>query len=132
MPVTDSTSLVSKWFDSLRDVSGDTLARIRGNVQQKMDAGACKDQIPQLPIEYRAGAELQACVEQAIEDDWDTLTPDERLLIRFPTTRKIGEQVELPKRGVGTVIRRELTKRFGILLTFRLADGSQFTHEFFD
>jgi hypothetical protein len=132
MPVTDFTSVVGKWFDSLEDVSGDTLARIRAKVQQKMDAGACRDLIPLLPVEYRTGAELQACVEQAIEDDWDTLTPDERLLIRFPTTRKIGEKVELPNRGVGTLIRRELTKRFGILLTFRLEDGSLFTHEFFD
>jgi hypothetical protein len=132
MPITDSTSLVSRWFDSLRDVSAHTLTQIRGKVQQKMSAGACRHLIPQLPVEYRAGAELQACVEQAIEEEWDTLTSDERRLIRFPTTRKIGEQVELPKRRVGTVIRRELTTRFGILLTFRLADGSLFTEEFFD
>ena len=97
-----------------------------------MEAGDCKHLIPQLSIEYRAGAELQACIEQAIEDECDTLTSDERLLIRFPTARKIGERVDLPKRGVATVVKRELTKRFGILLTFRLADGSLLTDEFFD
>ena len=132
MPATDSSSFVNKWFDALSGISPDTLARIRDRVQQKMDIGACRDLIPQLPVEDRAGAELQACVEQAIEDQWDTLTPEERLLIRFPTTRKIGEQVDLPKRGLGTIVARELTRRFGILLTFRLADGAVFSHEFFD
>ena len=132
MPSTNSSGLVNDWFDSLSNVSPSTLTRIRGKVQQKMDAGACKQMIPQLPDQYRVGSEFQACVHQVIQDEWDRLTPEERLLICFPTTRKIGEQVELPKRGVGTVISRELTRRFGILLTFRLTDGALFTHEFFD
>src|SRR5262249_43123560 len=132
MPAADFSTLVNERFKSSPDISADTLSRIRAKVQQKMDAGACKDLIPQLPEQYRVGAELQACIEQVIEDEWDTLAPEERLLIRFPTTRKIGEQVELPNRGLGTVIARELTKRFGILLTFRLADGAIFSDEFFD
>lgn len=132
MTATDSTTLLSRWFDSLSGVPPETVARIRAKVQEMMDTGACSHLIPQLPADYRAGAELQACVEEAIRKEWDTLSAEERLLIRFPTTRKVGEQVELPKRGVGTIIRRELTKRFGILLTFRLVDGSLFSWEFFD
>lgn len=131
MPILDSNALVSRWFDSLPGVSPDTLARVRTEVQRKMESGACRHLLPKASPEVLAGYELQCCVEAAITEQWDSLTPDERLLIRFPTTRQVGEHVELPKRGVGTIIRRELTPRFGVLLTFRLADGSLFPWEFF-
>jgi hypothetical protein len=85
-----------------------------------------------MPSEYLIGAELVACVEQVITEHWDSLTPEERLLVRFRTARAIGEYFDIPKRGRGLIIRRELTRRFGIEMVFQLQDGSFFKWEFID
>lgn len=78
------------------------------------------------------GVELQVCVEQVITENWDSLAPEERLLTRFPSVRAVGEYVDIPKRGRGLIIQRELTRRFGIEMVFELQDGSFFRWEFID
>jgi hypothetical protein len=124
--------LVEKWFSSVKNVSPKTIVKIKELVRHKLEAGACRHLLPKLPPQYQLGSELQCCVEQVITEQWNILTPEERLLIRFPSVQNVGEKFEIPKRGTGTIIRRELTPRFGIEMVFQLEDGSFFKWEFID
>jgi hypothetical protein len=85
-----------------------------------------------MPAEHLPHYELQRCVELVLTEQWDSLTPEERLLTRFPTVQAVGEDCEIPKRGRGLVIRRELTPRFGVEMVFQLQDGSFFKWECID
>ena len=130
--ITSNADLVRSWFGSVLGVAPETLERLRAEVFSKLETGACRHLLPKMPAEHLAAAELQVCVEQVITEQWDTLTPEDRLLTRFPSVQAVGATVEIPKRGKGVVIRRELTRRFGIEMVFRLADGSMFKWEFID
>jgi hypothetical protein len=132
MTAADSNALVDRWFGSVRGVSSDTLTRLHAAVQHKLDTGALRHQMPKAPADLLRGYEVQRCVEQTITEQWDALTPEERLLTRFPTVQAVGAQVEIPKRGTGVVISRELTRRFGVEMVFQLQDGSFFKWEFID
>jgi hypothetical protein len=113
-------ALARGWFDSVRGIAPETVARLRELVQRKLETGACRHLLPKMPAEYLPGVELQFCVHQVVTDLWDSLTPEERLLTCFPTVQAVGARVELPKRGTGVVIRRELTRRFGIEMVFKM------------
>lgn len=127
------TMLVSRWFDSITGVAPETTAKLRSLVQQKLETGVCRHLLPKTMSEdWIAHAELKACVEQVITEQWDSLSPEERLLSRFPTVQKVGEYFDIPKRGRGLIVMRELTRRFGIEMVFQLQDGSFFKWEFID
>jgi len=129
---TSPAALACEWFASVRGVAPETAARLREEVQRRLETGACRHLLPKMPANYLPGCELQVCVEQTIAEQWDSLTPDERLLARFPTVQAVGARVEIPKRGTGVVISRELTRRFGIEMVFKMQDGSFFKWEFLD
>jgi len=67
-----------------------------------------------------------------VEANWFSLTPEERIYIMFPGARSVGEEVEIPKRGKGRILWRELTDRLGLKIGFQMADGSKSAWEFFD
>ncbi|MGZ4972388.1 MAG: hypothetical protein ACXWDN_06470 [Limisphaerales bacterium] len=129
---TAPAALAREWFASVCGIAPETVVRLRAEVQQKLETGACRHLLPKMPAEYLPSVELQACVEQVITEQWDSLTPEERLLTRFPTVQAVGEYFDIPKRGRGLIIRRELTRRFGVEMVFQLQDGSFFTWEFID
>ncbi len=129
---TSPAALALEWFAAVGGIAPETAARLREQVQQKLETGACRHLLPKMPPEHLPGCELQACVEDVITEQWDSLTPEDRLLTRFPTVQAVGARVELPKRGTGVVVRRELTRRFGIEMVFQMQDGSFFTWEFID
>ncbi len=129
---TSPAGLAHEWFAAVRGVSPETVARLRERVQRKLETGTCRHLLPKMPAEYLPGAELQACVEQVITEGWDSLTAEERLLTRFPSIQAVGEYFDIPKRARGLIIRRELTRRFGVEMVFQLQDGSFFTWEFID
>jgi hypothetical protein len=131
--VQDSSALLARWFSELKGVSPDAIARVRAKVENKLAAGACRNMMPLAPAEFLFSYELRACVEQALREEWDSLTGEERLLIsRHPSARLTGARVQLPNQTVGTVISQELTKRMGVLVTVRLPDGTPFGWEFYD
>ena len=129
---TSPAALAEEWFASVRGVAPETVEWLRQQVQRKLEIGACRHLLAKMPAEHLPGAELLACVEQVITEQWDSLTPEERLLTRFPTVQEVGERFEVPKRGTGVIIRRELTRRFGVEMVFQLQDGSFFKWEFID
>ena len=129
---TSPAALAQYWFASVRGIAPETVARLREHVRRELETGACRRLLQKMPAEYLPGVELQTCVEQTITEQWDSLTPEERLLTRFPTVQAVGARVEIPKHGTGVIIRRELTRRFGIEMVFRLQDGSLLRREFFD
>ena len=135
-PVPKDTSpagLAREWFAAVRGIPPGTAARLHAEVQRKLEDGACRHLVPKTcAAESSPGYELQRCVEQVITKQWDSLTPEERLLTRFPSIQKVGEYFDIPKRGRGLIIRRELTRRFGVEMVFQLQDGSFFTWEFID
>ena len=120
------------WFGSIQGVSPETLARLREQVQKKMEAGVCRHLLPKVSAKHLIGVELQRCVECVVSEQWDTLLPEERLLVRFPTVNAIGEYFDIPNRGRGLIIRRELTRRFGVEMVFQMHDGSFLKWEFID
>jgi hypothetical protein len=129
---TSAAALAQEWFASVRGVAPETVARLREQVQLKLETGACRHLLTKMPAEHLPGVELQTCVEHVITEQWDSLTPEERLLTRFPTVQAVGEQFEIPKRGTGVIIQPELTRRFGVEMVFQLRDGSFFKWEFID
>lgn len=129
---TSPAALVQEWFSSVRGVAPETTARLREQVQRKLETAACRHLLPKMSAELLPGYELQRCVEQVITEQWDSLTPEERLLTRFPTVQAVGDYFDIPKRGRGLIIRLELTRRFGVEMVFQLQDGSFFTWEFND
>jgi hypothetical protein len=129
---TSPAALAQDWFASVRGIAPETAARLCEQVQRKLETGACRHLLPQMPAEHLPGVELQTCVEQVLTEQWDSLTPEERLLTRFPTVQAVGEYFDIPKRGRGLIIRRELTRRFGVEMVFQLQDSSFFIWEFID
>lgn len=130
---TSPAALVHEWFAAVHGIPPETAARLHVEVQRKLETGACRHLVPKTcPAGALPGYELQQCVEQVITEQWDSLTPEERLLTRFPSIQRVGDYFDIPKRGRGLIIRRELTPRFGVEMVFELQDGSFFTWEFID
>jgi hypothetical protein len=129
---TSPSALAKKWFASVHGIAPETAERLREQVQHKLETGACRNLLPKWPEKSLRGFELQMCVEQVITEQWDSLSADERLLVRFPPVQAVGQTFEIPNRGTGVIIHRELTRRFSIEMTFQLKDGSFFTREFID
>src|SRR5450756_1360358 len=109
---------MKSYLDDLQGVSQQTLVLIRSRVEQLMNEGACKNQYPKgLSEEQQRGARWMCCLEKTLEENWDELSEDEKVRIRFPGAKAIGEKVEIPNRGVCEIVRYELTKRFGLRVT---------------
>jgi hypothetical protein len=126
--------LVEKWFSfsSVKNVSPKTVARLKVQVQNKLEAGVGQHLFSKISPKYKFDLQLKHCVKEVIREQWDSLTPEERLLILFPTVQPVGERFEIPKRGTGIIIQRELTRQFRVEMVFQLQDGSFFKHEFID
>ena len=75
---------------------------------------------------------FRRALEQALTEQWSAFNDEQRVRIYFPGARSVGERVELPQRGTATIERQELSPRFGLFVTYRLADGSLFRWEHFD
>jgi hypothetical protein len=125
--------LLENWFSFVKHISPQTTAKLRKQIQHKLETNVGEHLFAKMPPEHKLDCQFKHCIEETIREEWDALEPEERLLVRFPTgIRAIGEQVEIPKRGIGVLIRRELTRRFGIEMVFKMRDGSFFKHEFID
>jgi hypothetical protein len=85
------------------------------------------DQHPQAILIY-----FQILRSEVLKTLWTTIDPEERIYICFPKARKVGEELEIPKRGMAKVLWRELTEKQGLKMGFQLKDGTIFSHEFFD
>ena len=75
---------------------------------------------------------FQVLRAELVKIHWVELDAEERVYLFFPAARQVGEEVELPKRGKGKILWRELTDRLGLKMCFELSDGSKFVWEFFD
>src|SRR5262245_52332664 len=101
-PAGEAAQASSKWFSQLSGVSPEAVERLRSIVQGKLDAGSCRNVMPMATPELLAAYELRASVEEALREQWDTLTAEERLSIcRHPCTKRIGEQIRLPNYAIG-------------------------------
>jgi hypothetical protein len=125
-------SLVEKWFSFVKNVSPQTVAKLTEQIQRKLETGVGQDLFSKISPKYKSDVQFKHCIEETIREQWDSLTPEDRLLVRCPNARSVGESVELPKLGTGVIIRRELTRQFGIEMVFQLQDGSLFKREVFD
>ena len=63
---TAPAALAQDWFDSVRGIAPETVARLREQVQSKLETGACRHLLPNMPAERLRGIELQRCLEQVI------------------------------------------------------------------
>jgi hypothetical protein len=72
---TSPAALAHEWFAAMRGVSPETVARLRGEVKRKLETGACRHLLPKMPPEHVPGVELQACIEQVVTEQRDSLTP---------------------------------------------------------
>jgi hypothetical protein len=81
---------------------------------------------------FKQSLHFQQLRADLVRENWRVLDPEERIYLLFPAYPKIGDELEIPKRGRGTIMRRELTKRLGLEITFRMSDGNRFVWEYFD
>jgi hypothetical protein len=124
---------MDNYWKNVVGVPDKTLGRICNRVEQLISEGACLNEYPQgLPKQAAEQARFIRCVETALEENWDELSEDEKVRIRFPMTKAAGTKVEIPNRGVCEIVRYELTKRFGLRVTYKLENGNMFAWELFD
>src|SRR2546427_71653 len=103
---------MENYWKNVSGVSDVTLNRIRSRVEQLFSDGACLNEYPQgLPKQAQEHARFIRCLETTLEENWGKLSEDEKVRIRFPVTKAVGERVEIPNRGLCEIIRYELTKR---------------------
>ena len=122
---------MASYLDTLSDMPAEAFARLRQRIAELLPsiaAHSAYDNYPAAGEDYR----LRRALEQALTEQWAAFTDEQRVRLYFPSTRSVGERVELPQRGTATVVRHELSPRFGLFVTYRLADGSLFRWEHFD
>src|SRR5688572_31031232 len=112
--------IFESWFERIRGVVPAKLQRVKSVAQLHFDSSLKPEMNQEMLHEL-----ISSSIEAGVEHFWDSLTSDERVHICFPDV-KLGEVVQLPERGAGTVIRTELTKRFGLEVTYQLASGQLF------
>ena len=118
----------SKFLSQIDDVGSETKDLVQHEVQKKVKYREMKggdDPVNQI-------LHFQIIMAEIIKEQWSKIPKEDRLLLCFPAAANIGDSFEIPKRGKGTILRRELTKRLGMEMTFRMEDGSIFKWEFFD
>jgi hypothetical protein len=81
---------------------------------------------------FKKDLHFQVLRAELVRAHWSSLDSEERIHLMFPGARKIGEEVEIPKRGKGKILWRVLTDRLGLNIGFQMSDGSKFAWEFFD
>jgi hypothetical protein len=124
---------MDNYWKEINGVSEKTLILIRDRVERLMSEGACLNQYPQgMPKEWQESARFIRCLETALEENWNILSEDEKVKIRFPAATGIGQKVEIRNRGLCEMVRYELTKRFCLRVTYKLPDGSMFAWEHWD
>jgi hypothetical protein len=98
-----------------------------------MTEGAGLSEYPQgMENKAQENARFIRCLETAIEENLANLSESEKVKIRFPAVKAVGAKVALPNRGTCEIVRYELTKRFGLKVTYKRADETMFTFEHFD
>ena len=128
-------AIADRYFDRLYNISKPALEMIRPKILEKFLSRSCKGNLPQsnIPEKIFIHSELDGCIEETLTELWNLIQPEERLEIRFPGSHLSREKpVDIPNKGKGTLVRQELTRQFGIMCTFKMADGSFFAWEFFD
>ena len=80
----------------------------------------------------RQSLHFQTIRAEIIEERWAELPDEEKLYMCFPAAPQVGDIVDIPKRGKGTVLWRKLTKSLGLEVCFRMADETLFKWEYFD
>ncbi|HSY10499.1 MAG TPA: hypothetical protein VK840_06245 [Candidatus Dormibacteraeota bacterium] len=124
---------MENYWKNINGVSEKTLNFVRNRVEKLMAEGACLNEYPQgLSKEEQEGARFIRCIETALEENWNRLSEDEKVRIRFPAATAIGQKVEIRNRGLCEIVRYELTKRFGLRVTYKLPDGNMFAWEHWD
>jgi hypothetical protein len=124
---------MDNYWKNVVGVPDKTLSRIRKRVEQLVSEGACLNEHPKGSSKLAEGhARFIRRLESTLEENWDELSEDEKVKIRFPVTKPIGEKVDIPNRGLCEIVRYELTKRFGLRVTYKLVNGNMFTWEHID
>ena len=123
--------MMASYFDTLIEMPSEAFARLRQRVAEllpSITAPPVYDNSPAAADDYR----FRSAVREALTEQWEAFTAEQRVRIYFPAVCPVGERIELPQRGTATVERYELSPDFNLVVTYRLADGSLFRWEHWD
>ena len=81
---------------------------------------------------FKQDLHFQVLRAELAKANWTSLIPEEKIYLMFPAARSVGEEIELPNRGKGKILWRELTDRLGLKIGFEMSEGSKWAWEFFD
>ena len=123
--------MMASYLDTLTEMPGEPFARLRQRAAEllpSITADPVYDNAPGAAADYR----FRRALRQALAEQWEDFTDEQRVRIYFPAVRPVGERIELPQRGTATIERYELSPDFDLVVTYRLADGSLFRWEHWD
>jgi hypothetical protein len=121
------------YFANIVGISDEIVSRIREKVRSNMYSETKENILPKgLDERTRMFLKISLYLEDVLLEEWDTLSNEEKIELRFPGAKGLGEIINLPNSGAARIVGRNLTRSFSILYTLELPDGSKLTHEFID
>src|SRR3979490_3357852 len=126
------TDILEQWLASVRGVSPVVLSRVRAAVRQTWLTDPHADPQSDPPTREQVHYDVEAGIERVLSDEWDTFSAEEGLHLRWPRCPAVGDRPDIPNRGTGTIVRQQLTRRFGVEVVFQMQDGSMLQWEFID
>jgi hypothetical protein len=125
--------IVNRYFPTCRSISRDTLARVKRKVLEKMHQKV-KDRsvviAPDNPAQLIPA--LDQCLEDVISEEWDMLSEEDKVSLRYPTAPRVGRTMQSGGNAELRIVDRKLTKTFTLLYSVEFPDGTIMQDEFND
>ena len=75
---------------------------------------------------------LDQCLEDVISEEWDMLSEEEKVSLRYPAALRVGKTMQIGAKSKVRIVDRKLTKTFALLYSVQFPDGTIIQDEFTD
>jgi hypothetical protein len=106
-------------------MSRDTLARVKQRVLEKMHQKVKNGSVaiaPDNPAQLIPA--FYQCLEDVILEEWDTLSEEDKVSLRYPTALRLGRTMQFGGNAEIRIVDRRLTKTFTLLYSVEFPDGT--------
>lgn len=125
--------ILNLYFPTCRSISRDTLARVKRKVLEKMYQKVKERSVviaPDNPAQLIPA--LDQCLEDVISEEWDMLSEEDKVSLRYPTALRVGRTMQIGRNAEVRIVDRKLTKTFTLLYSVEFPDGTIIQDEFTD
>jgi hypothetical protein len=117
--------IVNRYFPTCRSMSRDTLAQVKQRVLEKMHQKIKNGSVviaPDNPAQLIPA--FDQCLEDVILEEWDTLSEEDKVSLRYPTALRLGRTMQFAGNAEIRIVDRRLTKTFTLLYSVEFPDGT--------